>query len=104
MNISPLASDLWAWTSETCGANLRQIRKDENVMSREEEFSAGGKVQIKAGPFQNFTGTIASVDQHRDLVNVKIDIFGRPAPLEFNFSEVAPAPKTGKNRPGNLSQ
>jgi transcription termination/antitermination protein NusG len=58
-------------------------------MSREDESSVGCKVRIKAGPFQDFTGTVVEIDKHRKLVKVKIDIFGRPEPAEFNFAEVA---------------
>ena len=58
-------------------------------MSREDEFSVGAKVRIKVGPFQDFTGTIVEVDKPRKLVKVKINIFGRQEPAEFNFSEVA---------------
>jgi transcriptional antiterminator NusG len=58
-------------------------------MSREDEFSVGGKVRIKAGPFQDFTGTVVEIDKHRKLVKVKIDIFGRPEPDELKFAEVA---------------
>jgi len=58
-------------------------------MSREDELSVGGKVRIKAGPFQSFTGTITEIDKHRQLVCVKIDIFGRPEAVEGNFSDIA---------------
>jgi transcriptional antiterminator NusG len=58
-------------------------------MSQEYEFSVGTKVRIKAGPFHNFTGTITEIDKDRSLLKVKIDIFGRPEPVEFTFSDVA---------------
>ncbi len=58
-------------------------------MSHKYEFSVGGKVRIKAGPFQNLTGTITEIDKNRALVKVKIDIFSRPEPVEFNFSDLA---------------
>ncbi len=57
-------------------------------MSEEFEFSVGSKVRITSGPFQSFTGTISEIDQQSRLVKVKLDIFGRPEPLEFSFSDI----------------
>ncbi len=58
-------------------------------MSREDELSVGGKMRIKAGPFQGFIVTMTEIDKHQELVCVKIDIFGRPEAVEFNFSDIA---------------
>jgi transcriptional antiterminator NusG len=57
-------------------------------MSEEFKCSVGSKVRITSGPFQRFTGTITEIDQQSRLVKVKLDIFGRPEPLEFKFSDV----------------
>jgi transcription termination/antitermination protein NusG len=57
-------------------------------MNKEFEFSVGSIVRITSGPFQRFTGTITEIDQQSRLVKVEIDIFGRPEPMEFRFSDI----------------
>lgn len=57
-------------------------------MNEEFEFSAGSRVRITSGPFQRFTGTITEIDQQSRLIKVEIDIFGRPEPMEFRFSDI----------------
>src|SRR6266576_4162350 len=88
-----LASGLSRRTSERCRASTShnfEGRKPiaEPVMSEEFELSVGSKVRITSGPFQRFTGTITEIDQQSRLVKVQIDIFGRPEPVEFNFSDI----------------
>jgi transcription antitermination factor NusG len=62
--------------------------RPEPKMREEFEFSVGSKVRITSGPFQRFTGTITEIDQQSRLVKVKLDIFGRPQPIEFSFSDI----------------
>jgi transcriptional antiterminator NusG len=51
-------------------------------------LSIGSKVRITSGPFQRFTGTITEIDQQSRRVKVKVDIFGRPQPVELNFADI----------------
>jgi len=57
-------------------------------MTSKYEFSSGEKVRIKAGPFQNFTGSIVEINQEKGLLKIKVDIFGRSQPVEVTFLEV----------------
>lgn len=57
-------------------------------MREESEFSVGSRVRITAGPFQRFTGTITEIDQQSGRVKVKVDIFGRPQPVELDFADI----------------
>lgn len=59
------------------------VSKDEKF-----EFSIGSKVRITSGPFQRFTGTITEIGQQSRRVKVKVDIFGRPQPVELNFADI----------------
>jgi len=48
----------------------------------------GEMVRIKVGPFQSFTGRIEEVDEQQATLKVKVEIFGRPEPIELRFIDV----------------
>jgi len=87
-----VASALTGWKSERRReheAKLRMAAADNNGSKGEKfELSVGSKVRITAGPFQRFTGTITKIDQQSRRAEVKVDIFGRPEPVELNFADV----------------
>ena len=49
-------------------------------------FEEGEQVKVIEGPFASFVGTIETVTDKKIKVNVSI--FGRPTPVELNFSQV----------------
>jgi transcriptional antiterminator NusG len=51
-------------------------------------YSIGEMVRIKVGPFQSFTGRIEEVDEQQATLKVKVEIFGRPEPIELRFVDV----------------
>lgn len=57
-------------------------------MKQETPLSVGDMVQIRAGAFQAFTGRVEEVDELTATLKVRVDIFGRPAPVELRFSDV----------------
>jgi len=71
---------------------VRRILND--IESRKEkpkpkvEFEPGNKVRIKEGPFENFDGTVESVDTSKWMLKVKVSIFGRDTSVELDFSKV----------------
>ena len=54
----------------------------------EVSFSTGDNVRIKSGPFANFTGEVEDVDHDKRKVKMSVSIFGRPTPVQVDFSEV----------------
>ncbi|HEY3319603.1 MAG TPA: transcription termination/antitermination protein NusG [Planctomycetota bacterium] len=72
--------------------DVRRILND--IESRKEkpkpkvEFEAGNKVRIKEGPFENFDGTVESVDPSKWMLKVKVSIFGRDTSVEMEYSKV----------------
>ena len=54
-------------------------------------FSEGDSVRVMEGPFTSFVGTVEAVSDKGKL-RVSVSIFGRPTPLELDFSQVK---KTG---------
>ena len=51
-------------------------------------FSEGESVQVIGGPFKNFSGIVEEVNQEKGRVKVHVNIFGRPTPIEFDFSQI----------------
>ncbi|MFP5224725.1 MAG: transcription termination/antitermination protein NusG, partial [Actinomycetota bacterium] len=48
-------------------------------------WSENDPVRVTAGPFANFHGVIAEVDDEREKVRVLVNIFGRETPVELSF-------------------
>lgn len=53
-------------------------------------YAVGDQVRVKSGPFANFTGEIEDVDTDKRKVKMSVSIFGRPTPVQVDFSEVEP--------------
>ncbi len=52
------------------------------------KFKVGEKVRIVDGPFNDFIGTVAAIDQDKTKVRVMVNFFGRDTPVELDFLEV----------------
>ncbi|MFN2608005.1 MAG: transcription termination/antitermination protein NusG [Acidimicrobiales bacterium] len=52
-------------------------------------FEVGESVRVREGPFADFTGTIADINEDHLKVKVLVNIFGRETPVELEFSQVA---------------
>ena len=53
------------------------------------EYEVGETVRIKEGPFADFSGEIREINEDQLKVKVEVDIFGRPTPVELEFSQIA---------------
>ena len=52
------------------------------------EYSEGEAVRIVDGPFNDFLGTVKSIDEGKGKVEVLVIIFGRETPVELDFLQV----------------
>ena len=50
-------------------------------------FSEGETVKVIEGPFASFVGVVEAVSD-KGKVKVNVSIFGRPTPVELDFSQV----------------
>lgn len=53
------------------------------------EYEIGDTVRVKEGPFADFSGQIAEINEDQLKVKVLVNIFGRETPVELEFSQVA---------------
>lgn len=51
------------------------------------DFAEGDSVKVIEGPFASFVGTIEAVNE-KGKIKVSVSIFGRPTPVELDFSQV----------------
>jgi transcriptional antiterminator NusG len=51
-------------------------------------FKEGQKVRIVDGPFEDFMGSVDSIDPDRARVRVLVNMFGRETPVEVDFLQV----------------
>ena len=52
------------------------------------DFTLGETVQVKEGPFANFTGTIEELDKDKGKLKVLVNMFGRDTPVELDFTQI----------------
>jgi len=52
------------------------------------DFVVGDQVKVMSGPFENFMGTVESINDDQQKVKVYISMFGRETLTELTFSQV----------------
>ena len=62
--------------------------KAEKAYRPKQSFNEGETVKITDGPFSGFTGVIEEISLERSRIRVSVEIFGRPTPVEIEFSQV----------------
>ena len=67
--------------AEMCGMG---IKKDEITVG----FEIGDMVEVISGVWENTTGFIKQINQHKQFVTISVDMFGRETPVEISFTDV----------------
>ena len=68
---------------------LFDSRRPEEAPQVKMEFEPGDNVTIKEGPFENYEGTVDTVLPEKGVVRVLVTIFGRQAPVELEYWQIA---------------
>jgi transcriptional antiterminator NusG len=73
--------------------NILQVKVDGQETTKKGrprlEYEVGESVRVKEGPFADFTGTIAEINEDQLKLKVLVNIFGRETPVELEFAQVA---------------
>ncbi|HPD45682.1 MAG TPA: transcription termination/antitermination protein NusG [Anaerohalosphaeraceae bacterium] len=67
---------------------LKEAEKPEDTPNIKVEFQKGDVVKIRDGAFENFEGTVDSIDTERGVVRVIVTIFGRSTPLDIEYWQI----------------
>ena len=76
---------------EEANALFRQMTEGMEKPKRAIRFETGESVKVIDGPFESFTGVVEEVDENREKIKVAVSIFGRPTPVELDYSQVEKA-------------
>jgi len=62
--------------------------KGDKLVSPRYLYSVGETVRVIKGPFKSFTGTVEEINNEKQKLKVRVEIFGRSTPVELDFVEV----------------
>ena len=67
---------------------LLEVEKPQDTPSIKVEFKKDDLIKIREGAFENFEGTVDSIDPARGIVKVIVTIFGRSTPLDIEYWQI----------------
>ena len=67
---------------------VNQMQEGTEKPRHKVEFEVGEYVRVKDGPFTDFNGSVEDVNYEKSKVRVSVTIFGRPTPVELEFSQI----------------
>jgi len=77
---APITDEEAAYMTNQADGGLKRVKSSI-------DFTEGETVKVIEGPFASFVGTVESVNE-KGKIKVSVSIFGRPTPVELEFSQV----------------
>ncbi|MBN1899650.1 MAG: transcription termination/antitermination protein NusG [Spirochaetes bacterium] len=65
-----------------------QVREVEKPSTPKIKFVIDESVKITDGPFKGFQGVVEDINTEKGRVKVRVEIFGRPTPVDLDFLQV----------------
>lgn len=75
-------------TKREAEAMLQRMQDGADKPRPRTMFEPGELVRVLEGPFADFSGTVEEVNYEKSRIQVSVSIFGRPTPVELEFSQV----------------
>jgi transcription termination/antitermination protein NusG len=77
-----------AMRDEEVNGILNRVEAGQEAPRNLIRFDIGEKVKVTDGPFEGFDGMVEEVDEPHNRLKVSVSIFGRPTPVELEFTQV----------------